>query len=100
MPDAIRRALTATPRWERLPSTARDRWSKQRALLAYRSQFRLFGKRLLVGIALYEWGWGGEAIGRLPQADAVGGAQLAVPQRQRRHRRNDRSDRKKRVKTQ
>jgi LmbE family N-acetylglucosaminyl deacetylase len=100
VPAAIRGALSATPRWEAPSAPAPDRWSKQRASLAYRSQFRLFGKRLLAGMALYEWAWGGEAIGRLSRAaDAVEGTQGGVARRQRRRWRNDRSDRKKPVKS-
>jgi LmbE family N-acetylglucosaminyl deacetylase len=63
-------ALAATrgpTRWEPLPAGARERRLKREAALAYRSQFAIFGRKLIHGIALYERGWGGEGIGRLAQ---------------------------------
>lgn len=55
-------------RWEAVPAGRRERELKRRACLAYRSQFGIFGRRLVHGIALYERGWGGEGIGRVSGA--------------------------------
>jgi hypothetical protein len=55
-------------RWEAVPAGRRERELKRRACLAYRSQFAIFGRMLVHGIALYERGWGGEGIGRLSGA--------------------------------
>ncbi|HYY03860.1 MAG TPA: PIG-L family deacetylase [Gaiellaceae bacterium] len=73
VPAALRRAAS-TAGWEPIRATAHDRWLKQRASLCYRSQFRLFGLRLLAAIALYEWAFGGEAIGRLTATTDAGRA--------------------------
>jgi hypothetical protein len=53
---------------EAVPATRRERRLKREASLAYRSQFALFGRKLVYGIELYERGWGGEGIGRLSAA--------------------------------
>jgi LmbE family N-acetylglucosaminyl deacetylase len=54
--------------WEAVLAGRRERELKRRACLAYRSQFAIFGGKLVHGIALYERGWGGEGIGRLSGA--------------------------------
>lgn len=76
---ALRRSATATfvqPRlapalaelvtedldWRAVPPTIRDVVAKQRSIFAYTSQMRVFSPAMPVGIALYEWQWGGEGV--------------------------------------
>lgn len=51
--------------WRTVRATARGWLAKQRAARSYRSQVRAFGPRTLAGIAIYEFGWGGECVGWL-----------------------------------
>jgi LmbE family N-acetylglucosaminyl deacetylase len=50
-------------RWHVAPGAPIDRLAKLRAVRAYRSQLRGFGRLFVPQIALYEWSAGGEAIG-------------------------------------
>jgi hypothetical protein len=67
LPQALA-AFRGGARWEAVSAGRRERQLKRRAALAYRSQFAIFGRRLIHGIALYERGWGGEGICRLSGA--------------------------------
>jgi LmbE family N-acetylglucosaminyl deacetylase len=67
-PAALRPEPSTSLSWRPARASTHDRIAKYRASLLYRSQIRLFGRELPVGIALYEWGWGGEGIARVPQA--------------------------------
>lgn len=72
VPDAFADALAGEPRWTVLRSRFRDVWTKQRALRAYRSQFAGFGRATAPTIALYELGWGGEAVAWIEMPSAAG----------------------------
>ena len=50
------------------PDVAEDRWLKQRAIRAYRSQVEGFGPLVISRMVAYEVGWGGEAIAWLPSS--------------------------------
>jgi LmbE family N-acetylglucosaminyl deacetylase len=67
VPTALAGA-SASPDWQPVRASAHDRFAKYRASRLYGSQFRVFGREMLVGIALYEWGWGGEGIAAVPRA--------------------------------
>jgi LmbE family N-acetylglucosaminyl deacetylase len=69
-PPAIRDLLPESPEWHAVPSKPRDRLTKQRSILAYTSQMRAFSRMMLVGMALYEWQWGGEGVAWLGTANA------------------------------
>jgi LmbE family N-acetylglucosaminyl deacetylase len=60
--DVIAEALPIQPTWAALRAGPQDRLRKRRALRAYDSQFRGFGKKAAAVIALYEFGWGGEGV--------------------------------------
>jgi LmbE family N-acetylglucosaminyl deacetylase len=63
VPDRLRELLSSRIDWFRLRSRPADRWRKDRAARAYRSQIEGFGPLVLSRIALYETGWGGEGYG-------------------------------------
>lgn len=52
--------------WLHASRSPADWWAKQRAMRAYRSQLGGFGPLVVERIALYEFGWGGEALAWLP----------------------------------
>jgi LmbE family N-acetylglucosaminyl deacetylase len=56
--------------WHAVPPKPRDLLAKQRSILAYTSQMRVFSRLMPVGIGLYEWQWGGEAVAWLVGASA------------------------------
>jgi LmbE family N-acetylglucosaminyl deacetylase len=53
--------------WFAVPMGAKEWWVKQRAIRAYRSQVKGFGPLVIPRIAVYEAGWGGEAIAWIQQ---------------------------------
>lgn len=53
--------------WKPQQSDRRDRAAKRKALWAYGSQLRGFGRGTIEQVWLYDWSWGGELIARLPR---------------------------------
>ena len=64
---ALEELVTGTVQWTAVRRTSRDWVAKWRAILAYSSQLRAFARLMPLGMALYEWQWGGEAVAWLPR---------------------------------
>lgn len=62
LPPSIRALVKQSPEWHAVPSKPRAWAAKQRSILAYTSQLRAFSYLMPLGIALYEWQWGGEGV--------------------------------------
>jgi LmbE family N-acetylglucosaminyl deacetylase len=71
-PDVCRTPVSPLE-WFAVPFDRKARWSKQRAIRAYRSQVKGFGPLVIPRIVLYEFGWGGEAIAWATQAMSKSG---------------------------
>jgi hypothetical protein len=53
---------TAAPQWQVVRPRAADEVTKLRAIRAYKSQLRGFGRLFVTQLTLYEWSRGGESV--------------------------------------
>lgn len=67
---SLQALVTGPLDWHAVPPKPRDLLAKQRSIFAYTSQMRVFSRLMPLGIALYEWQWGGEAVAWLGGATA------------------------------
>jgi LmbE family N-acetylglucosaminyl deacetylase len=64
--SSLQALVEEPPEWQAVPSKPRNLLAKQRSIFAYTSQMRVFSRLMPLGIALYEWQWGGEAVAWIP----------------------------------
>ena len=75
-PESICDVISEGVAWISAPTVRRDWQMKHAALLCYRTQLEPLGGRMLLHrIRLYEWGWGGEGLGK-PLSVKLQGSEL------------------------